>query len=100
MVWPDGSWAFAGLLGEEMTRTLTSVLLVIAALGFVAGGFGLILKQSWWQPVVVATAVFSSVVYLLCWDGGWQNLDDKGLVGLLLNLGILVVILIFHWPTL
>ena len=98
LVWPDSSWAFSGLLGNETTRRLTSVLLVIAALGFVVSGIGLLLKQPWWLLAAGGTAVFSSVLYLLAWDGHWQDLDDKGAIGLLLNLGILTTILIFHWP--
>ncbi len=98
MVWPDGAWAFSRLLGNESTRGLTCVLLVVAAVGFVVGGVGLLLKQPWWSSVTVGTAVFSSALYILAWDGSMQNLDDKGLVGLLINLGILTAVLIFHWP--
>ena len=32
MVWPDGSWLFTKLLGEESNRALTSSLLVLAAI--------------------------------------------------------------------
>ena len=98
MVWPDGSWAFSRLLGEAGARNLASVLLVLAALGFAVGGIGIFAKQAWWRPVVVATAVFSSVVYLLFWDGGFQHLDNKGGVGILINLAILSALLIFQWP--
>ena len=98
MVWPDGSWAFSRLLGEAGARNLASVLLVLAALGFAVGGIGIFAKQAWWRPVVVATTVFSSVVYLLFWDGGFQHLDNKGGVGILINLAILSALLIFQWP--
>ena len=98
MVWPDGSWAFSRLLGEAGARNLASALLVLAALGFLLGGIGIFVKQAWWRPVVVATAVFSSVVYLLFWDGGFQHLDNKGGVGILINLAILSALLIFQWP--
>ena len=98
LAWPDGSWAFSWLLGEDAIRGLTAVLLAVAALGFVAGGVGLLFRQPWWPPVVVATAVYAAGVYLLCWDGGWQDLDEKGAVGLLINLGIITTILLFQWP--
>ena len=68
------------------------------ALGFVLGGIGIFAKQAWWRPVVVATTVFSSVVYLLFLDGGFQHLDNKGGVGILINLAILAALLIFQWP--
>lgn len=98
MVWPDGSWAFSRLLGDSATRNLTSVLLVLAAIGFVAGGIGIFVKQAWWRPAIVITSIFSSVLYLLFWDGGLQHLDNKGGVGILINLAILAALLVFHWP--
>jgi len=100
MVWPDGSWALSKLLGEAGTRNLTSILLILAAVGFVAGGGGLLLKQDWWRPVIVSVAAFSTLVYLLLWDGALQNLDDKGGIGILINLAIVAAVLIFQWPKL
>ncbi len=98
MVWPDGSWAFSGLLGNGSTRLLASICLVLAAVGFVAGGVAIFWRQVWWQPVVVGASIFSSVLYVLLWDGGLQNLDDKGGVGLLINAALLTAVLLFHWP--
>ncbi|MBE2222018.1 MAG: hypothetical protein IAF02_10775 [Anaerolineae bacterium] len=98
MVWPDGSWAFSWLLSDGMTRWLTSTLLILAAIGFTVGGVGLLLKHSWWSSVVVGSAVFSCSIYILCWDGRWQDMDDKGLVGVLINLGIVTAVLFFQWP--
>lgn len=98
MVWPDGSWAFSGLLGDELTRRLASICLVITAVGFVAAGAGLVWRQAWWQPVVIGTSIFASVLYVLLWDGGLQNLDNKGGVGLLINVVLLTAVLVFQWP--
>jgi len=98
MVWPDGSWLFSKLLGAETIRWLASILLVLAALGFMAGGLGLLIRQDWWRPVTVGAAVVSAAIFLLFWDGRVQALDDKGGVGLLINMVILAVVLIFKWP--
>ncbi|MDT8305305.1 MAG: hypothetical protein RRC07_05165 [Anaerolineae bacterium] len=98
MVWPDGSWAFTRLLGDGGTRWLASAACTVAATTFAGGGAGLLLQQPWWRPVVVGAAVFSSVVYLLLWDGRLQSLDDKGGVGLLINLAIVAVVLVLRWP--
>ena len=98
MVWPDGSWAFSQLLGNVGVRNLASVLLVLAAIGFVVGGIGIFAKQAWWRPIIIAVAIFSSAIYVLFWDGGLQHLDNKGGVGILINLAILVAIFIFQWP--
>ena len=98
MVWPDGSWLFSKLLGDETTRLLASIWLALTALGFVTGGLGLLVRQDWWQPVMVGAAVVSSAIFLLFWDGRFRALDDKGGIGLLINLALLVVVLIQKWP--
>ena len=94
MVWPDGSWAFSRLLGDEATRILASISCVLVAIGFVAGGAGILFGQVWWRPVVLSMAAFSSVIFILLWDGGLQKLADKGGVGLLINIVILVAVLL------
>ncbi|MCB9419352.1 MAG: hypothetical protein H6667_06090 [Ardenticatenaceae bacterium] len=98
MVWPDGSWLFAQFWDDGMVRGVTAVALIIAAVGFVISGIGLFWQQSWWRPILMGTAVFSSVLYLLLWDGGWQNLDDKGGVGVLINVALVTAVLLFRWP--
>lgn len=98
MIWPDGSWAFSRLLGDAAARNLASVFLMLTAIDFVIGGIGVFAKQAWWRPAILAAAVFSSVIYLLFWDGGWGHLDNKGGIGILINLAILVTLLIFQWP--
>lgn len=100
LAWPDGSVVFSRLLGNGTTRTLASVLLVVAAVAFVAGGAGIVARQSWWRVAVAGAAVFSAVIYLLLWDGGLQKLADKGGVGLLINVAILAVVLWVRWPAL
>ena len=98
MVWPDGSWLFSKLLEEGSARTLASASLVLAAIGFVLAGIGIFAGRSWWHPVLVGSAVFSSFIFILFWDGGMQQLANKGGVGILINLAILVALFGFHWP--
>lgn len=98
MVWPDGSWAFSRLLGDAAARSLASVLLMLAAIGLVASGIGILASQSWWRPVIVGSTIFSSVIFILFWDGVAQHLDNKGAIGILINVAILAALLIFHWP--
>ena len=100
MVWPDGSWAFSRLLGDKVTRTLASILCILATIGFVASGIGIFASQAWWQPVIVTAAVFSAVIFILFWDGQLQALANKGLFAILINAAILVLLLAFRWPSL
>ena len=98
MVWPDGSWAFSKLLGEKATRALASIACALAAVGFVAGGAGMLVGQAWWRPVIVTSAAFSAALYLMFWDGKAQMLDAKGGIGLLIDLAILIAVLVLQWP--
>lgn len=98
MIWPVGSWAFSKLLGGNATRTLASILCILAALGFVVSAVGLLAGQSWWQAAVVVSAVLSAVLYILFWNGQLQHLDHQGGIGVLLDVAILVAVLVFRWP--
>jgi hypothetical protein len=94
MTWPDDSWALSRLFGDRVTRGLTSITFILVAMGFVAGGVGLIFNQPWWHPIVVGAAAVSSVMIILLWDGKPHKLDNQGGVGLLINLALLALLLI------
>jgi hypothetical protein len=100
MVWPDGSWAFSRVLGDAATRSLASIALVLIAITFAAGGIGIFLSQAWWRPVVVVAAAISALLIFMLWDGRVQKLDDKGGVGLLIDLAILAALLVLRIPDL
>ena len=100
MLWPDGSWVFSRFLGNEVARNLASILLVLAAIGLVVGGIGILASQPWWRPVVVGATAFSSIVYVFFWNGRLQNLDAQGAIGILIDMAILLAVLLFRWsPT-
>jgi uncharacterized membrane protein YphA (DoxX/SURF4 family) len=77
---------------------LASIALTLAALGFVAGGLGLVIRQYEWQSATVGAAVFSSAIFIVFWDGKPRALDGQGGIGLLINLAILVIVLMLKWP--
>ncbi len=94
------SWLFSPLLGDGATRGLATVLYSLATLGFVAGGVGVLARQDWWRPVVIGSAAFSAVIIILFWDGGLPRIVEKGLLGFLINVALLVALLVFDWPSL
>ena len=100
MVWPDGAWAFSKLLGYKTTRNLASSACILAAIGLGAGGAGVLISRAWWRPVIVAAATFSSVAFMLFWNGKLRQLADQGAVAILINLAILVAVLVLQWPPL
>ena len=98
LTWPDGAWAFSRIVGDEASRKLASVFLVLATIGFIAGGVGILAGQAWWRSPVVGSAVLSAVLYILLWNGQVQRLDDQGAFGILINVAILIAVLIVRCP--
>lgn len=97
MGWSGHSWLFSSLLGEEPTRTLASVLYALAAIVFIASGVGIFIRAEWWRAVLVGSALFSSAVILLFWDGEMSRLVEKGVLGLAINVVLLAALLGFGW---
>jgi hypothetical protein len=96
--WPAGSWAFSKFISLEGVRWISGAACVLAAVGFVVGAAGLFSGQGWWRPVVIGSAVFSSVLYLTLWNGSFQKLDQQGGVGILINIAIVIAALTLLGP--
>ena len=94
MKWPDGSWACSKLLGKKTIRHLAVVICTLSTLGFVSGSLAIFLNQVWWKSLVVKTAIFSSLLFILLWDGKKRKLDDQGGIGILINL--VIIIALYH----
>ena len=99
MGWSGESWLFSPLVGDTATRWLATVLYGLATLGFVMGGIGIFAQQAWWRPLVTGSVAFSAIIILLFWDGGLHMLVEKGLIGFLINVALLVALLVFDWPS-
>ncbi|MCC6615623.1 MAG: hypothetical protein IT320_19285 [Anaerolineae bacterium] len=98
--WPERSWAFSSALGDASTRLLATVLYGAATILFVIGGAGILMQASWWPLVVVIAAVFASAIVLLFWDGQLQRLPDKGFIGIVINVALLIVVFLVDRGTL
>lgn len=98
MVWPDGSWAFSRLLGDDSARVVASVSLILAALGLIGAGVAILFGHGWWRPIAIASLTLSSLLYAALWNGTIAQLANQGAVGLAINLAILIALLVFRWP--
>lgn len=77
MTWPDGSWAFSKLLGDEAARRLASIACALAAVGFVVSGVGILARGAWWRPATLGSAALSALLVALFWDGRRQQLANQ-----------------------
>jgi len=95
MGWNGQSWLLSDLLAEGTILSLASVLYVLVAVGFLAGGLGYGLGRDWATPVLVGAAVLSTVVLVVMWDGRFDLLVEKGVVGVAINVAV-VALLVFR----
>jgi hypothetical protein len=98
LTWPDGAWLFSRLFGEPVTRRLAAISLLLTALGLIAAGLGLFFRTIWWQPTTIVASGLSVLIYLLFWDGKFHDLPDQGGLGILIDLGILLVVILLKQP--
>lgn len=87
-------WLLSSHLPIETILSIASVLYIVAALGFAAGGVDYILDQDWAVTLLVATAVLSTVVLVVMWGGKPDLLVEKGILGVLINLGIVYLLVL------
>ena len=98
MGWTANSWLLSSAFGDTTMRSLATVLFSIATLSFVIAGAGMLAQADWWSSVLIGAAIASSVTIFLFWDGSFEMLVQKGILGLLINIVLLISLLICNWP--
>lgn len=88
MGWTGHSWLLSGTLSADAVLTLATAVYVAVTLGFVAGGVGFYLGSDWAGPVLVGTAVLSTLMLVAMWNGEVELLVEQGLLGVLINAGV------------
>jgi len=98
---PDttSSWLL-GSLGAQVIQTAGAAVFTALTLAFAVTAAGITLRQPWAGGWLVASSIASSLVILVFWDGNLENAVSKGLIGLLINLGLLASFYFFRYPTL
>jgi hypothetical protein len=90
MGWTGRSWLLTNILGDSPTRSLAGLLYILATIGMVVSGIGVMARGEWWRPVLIGSTVLSSVTLVLFWDGSTDLIVQKGLLGLVINVAILI----------
>lgn len=98
MGWAGKSWLLSNFIGDSNTQSLASALFVLAAIAFVISGVGIFIRAEWWWTALMSSAILSSVIILIFWDGSMQLIVQKGLIGFLISLGILLAMLLLKRP--
>ena len=98
-IWNGKSWLLTRTLGDQMTMTLATIVHSVTTLVFVIAGVGLVAQQEWFASWAVAGAILSLAAILGFCDGRRDHTVEKGLLGIIIDTGILVAILYFEWPS-
>jgi len=94
------SWLLTGPLGAQGTQNLGAVAFTMLTVAFAITAAGIGLRQPWALSWLVGSAIASSLVILVFWDGSLANATSKGGLGLLINLGLLAALYFFRYPAL
>jgi len=94
MGWTGNSWLLSGWMGESTLRALAIFLYLIAAILFTVTGIGYYSGKAWFISIMLISTIISSLTIITFFDGKFELLVQKGLVGLILNVVLLVWALI------
>ncbi len=93
MGWTGSSWLFSSQVVENALSWIVTLGYGMAAAGFVIGGVGNLTNQVWSQAVLFFSAVLSSLLLIIFWDGNFSLLVEKGLLGLMINVALIVFLI-------
>jgi hypothetical protein len=95
MGWSGSSWLLGDMLESPFLSVLATSLLALSALGFVGSGIGLLGDTPWTRTLLWISSLLSALTLVVIWDGGLEKIVEKGLIGLLINL-VVILVLIFR----
>jgi len=95
MGWSGKSWLLTSMIGDVGARAAASALYSLAALGFIAAGVGLLYEQGWFRPTMLWSAILSLTAIVIFWDGSASQIIEKGLLGFVINIVLILVLLVF-----
>jgi hypothetical protein len=98
MGWTGRSWLLTNALGDGTVQFLATVVYAAATVLFLVAGGGLIARQGWARGWTIAAAVVSVLAIVIFWDDSFRLPVEKGLIGLLLDLALLVAVMTLGWP--
>lgn len=96
--WTGSSWLLTSQLGEQGTRGVGALIFGLLAALFVFTTIGLAIRAPWATTLLAISGILSSGILLIFWDGSFRSLSEKGVIGLVINIGLLVLLMVFHFP--
>jgi ABC-type dipeptide/oligopeptide/nickel transport system permease component len=91
MKWPRESWLLSGLSAHNTIKIIAGSACIAITAGFMTGALAFFFEQSWWKYCIVYTAILSSAMFIVFWNGKLKKLADQGWIGILINILAILV---------
>jgi hypothetical protein len=90
MGWTGKSWLLSSLKPNQVMRISAGILFIISTLLFVISGIAILAKMSGAPTILAIAAIISTITLLVFWDGKTDMMVQKGVIGIIINLVIIV----------
>ena len=98
-IWNGRSWLFTRRLGDQATMALATIVFSAITLVFAVAGIALVAQQERFSTWAITGSILSIAAIIGFWDGKPDHPVEKGLLGIILDVAILVALLYFEWPS-
>jgi hypothetical protein len=92
MGWTGNSWLFASLRSNQVLRMIAGVLFILSTILFVISGIMILANFSGADTILFIAAMISTITLVVFWDGQTNMMLQKGVIGVIINLVILVAV--------
>jgi hypothetical protein len=87
------SWVFTQTLGDSTTRKSAAVFYGTSTLAFIIAAIAIFTRAGWMKPCLIFASMLSLITILFFWDGKFERIVEKGLVGFIINILIFCTII-------
>jgi hypothetical protein len=92
MGWTGNSWLFASPKSHQVMRMIAGVLFIISTMLFVISGITILANFSGANTMLSIAAILSMITLVVFWDGKTDMIVQKGIIGVIINLVIIVTV--------
>lgn len=94
MGWTGKSWLLSAIGSELFIQKIAILLYLASTVLFILSAFGIWFQSAWQEKLLIISAIVSSFTILLFFDGSFSFIIQKGAIGLIINV---IIILWLSW---
>lgn len=89
--WNGKSWILSSILMKDITNKIGIILYGGIILLFVISGLLFLFNNDISGQMIIYSSLISTITILLFWDGNFNKLIEKGLIGITINIGLIIM---------